>query len=143
MQRGADLQVFRAVIDKVNLAVAGAVETAQTSGVGAVVAAVVKDRAVFVAVDVDGVEPAGIAQSIIRTVHGIVVVRHPIVRAETEGIDLEAQHRVVLLVGDVVGIPETGLCQVALTGFGAHADTGETEGDLVSMDTTPLKAPGP
>ena len=142
VQGGADLQVLRAVVNEVDFPIACPIEAAESPSIGTVVSTVVEDGTVLVPIDVHGVEAAGIAQPVIGQVHGVVVVRHPVVRTEAEGVDLESEHGIAVRILHVVGVPETGLGQVALTSLGAHADPRKAEGRLGLHGHHPVEGAG-
>ena len=125
MQCGRYLEVLGSVIHQVDLLVPGAEEGPETAGIGAVVTAVVKYRFVFVPVDVHGIEAPRIEGVHLGCIHRIVIISDPIIRTETEGIDLESEDGIAFLILDVVRIAESGLRQVPFAHLGADRHPGK------------------
>ena len=123
------LNVARIVVNQVYFAVSGAVPLIEAyEGPGCRIAArQVEEAAVFVAVDIDGIETAGVVAVGARVVDGVVVVGFPVVGAQVGEVKLVSEYRQLVLVFYHVGESYRRFQQVALAAFHHGREAGKAK----------------
>ena len=128
VQRSTCLQVVGPVVNQILFAVTRSQEEAK-AGIGpaveGVVAEVIVHRHILIAVDVHGIEAAGISRLRGTVARGAVVLRIPILGPHAEHVQLVGESLLAILVLENLRPAHRAFEQSALAALGAHAQAGE------------------